>query len=173
MFSAAQHQQPNASQGTTSQNPQRRNFMRPDVPPQTVSKGLDLPLPPIIANGLSFKAVYMEAFHVGKMHYFCALTHILPFVIDGYIMAQLCLFIPRLFCLFHAVMFSSLEGSWVPFRSKTLFFQFKLLITSSLLFRCCIGDWTNHLLALAFDMKFCSATVCLLPHWKVGSWYER
>uniref|UniRef100_A0A915PS36 Cyclin N-terminal domain-containing protein n=1 Tax=Setaria digitata TaxID=48799 RepID=A0A915PS36_9BILA len=44
-----QQQQSSSSQNSTAQT-QRRNFMRPDVPPQTASKGLDLPLPPIIAN---------------------------------------------------------------------------------------------------------------------------
>ncbi|EFO17923.2 hypothetical protein LOAG_10575 [Loa loa] len=47
---ATQQQQPSSSQNSVAQT-QRRNFMRPDVLPQTANKGLDLPLPPIIANG--------------------------------------------------------------------------------------------------------------------------
>uniref|UniRef100_A0A1I8EJ21 Uncharacterized protein n=1 Tax=Wuchereria bancrofti TaxID=6293 RepID=A0A1I8EJ21_WUCBA len=47
---AQQQQQPSSSQNSVVQT-QRRNFMRPDVLPQTANKGLDLPLPPIIANG--------------------------------------------------------------------------------------------------------------------------
>uniref|UniRef100_A0A8R1Y711 Uncharacterized protein n=1 Tax=Onchocerca volvulus TaxID=6282 RepID=A0A8R1Y711_ONCVO len=47
---AHQQQQSISSQNSVSQT-QRRNFMRPDVLPQTSGKGLDLPLPPIIANG--------------------------------------------------------------------------------------------------------------------------
>ncbi|VIO90892.1 Uncharacterized protein BM_BM10897 [Brugia malayi] len=46
---AAQQQQQPSSQNSVVQA-QRRNFMRPDVLSQTASKGLDLPLPPIIAN---------------------------------------------------------------------------------------------------------------------------
>ncbi|KAL4001980.1 Cyclin N-terminal domain family protein [Acanthocheilonema viteae] len=46
---AQQQQQPSNSQNSAAQA-QRRNFMRPDVLPQTVAKGLDLSLPPIIAN---------------------------------------------------------------------------------------------------------------------------
>ncbi|VDK88891.1 unnamed protein product [Litomosoides sigmodontis] len=46
---AQQQQQASSSQNSVAQS-QRRNFMRPDVPPQTASKGLDLSLPPIIAN---------------------------------------------------------------------------------------------------------------------------
>ncbi|VDO34346.1 unnamed protein product [Onchocerca flexuosa] len=47
---AHQQQQSMSSQNSVAQT-QRRNFMRPDVLPQTTGKGLDLPLPPIIANG--------------------------------------------------------------------------------------------------------------------------
>ncbi|KAM3724241.1 Cyclin-T2 [Dirofilaria immitis] len=46
---AHQQQQPINSQNSVTQT-QRRNFMRPDVLPQIAGKGLDLPLPPIIAN---------------------------------------------------------------------------------------------------------------------------
>uniref|UniRef100_A0A0R3S5D7 AIP3 domain-containing protein n=1 Tax=Elaeophora elaphi TaxID=1147741 RepID=A0A0R3S5D7_9BILA len=47
---AAQQQQQSSSSQNSVTQVQRRNFMRPDVLPQTANKGLDLPLPPIIAN---------------------------------------------------------------------------------------------------------------------------
>ncbi|KAK6101091.1 hypothetical protein QQG55_3250 [Brugia pahangi] len=47
---AAQQQQQQPSSQNSVVQAQRRNFMRPDALSQTASKGLDLPLPPIIAN---------------------------------------------------------------------------------------------------------------------------
>ncbi|MCP9258840.1 hypothetical protein DINM_001837 [Dirofilaria immitis] len=60
---AHQQQQPINSQNSVTQT-QRRNFMRPDVLPQIAGKGLDLPLPPIIANGKCDCA----AFFYGLVH---------------------------------------------------------------------------------------------------------
>ncbi|VDO15806.1 unnamed protein product [Brugia timori] len=61
-FIAAQQQQQPSSQNSVIQA-QRRNFMRPDVLSQTASKGLDLPLPPIIANG-KFVCVHFKIYLV-------------------------------------------------------------------------------------------------------------
>ncbi|EJW87973.1 hypothetical protein WUBG_01116 [Wuchereria bancrofti] len=61
---AQQQQQPSSSQNSVVQT-QRRNFMRPDVLPQTANKGLDLPLPPIIANG-KFVYVHFKIYFVNS-----------------------------------------------------------------------------------------------------------
>ncbi|VBB34070.1 unnamed protein product, partial [Acanthocheilonema viteae] len=59
---AQQQQQPSNSQNSAAQA-QRRNFMRPDVLPQTVAKGLDLSLPPIIANG-KFDCMHLKMYFI-------------------------------------------------------------------------------------------------------------